>query len=172
MQGDGAFFYFECAVTVYLLMATGIISEKFLMPSLGNISQKYKLSATVAGILIAFGIALPELAVTLLSFQRHGIKMTEFGLATVFGSVCFCCTFVPAIAYFANYGIRNARPPASAKEVASNGRLMKAFSRDMTFQIFGLGLYYHFLAMESLTLTQCILLILVFCGYIAVICFQ
>ena len=68
MQGDGAFFYFECVVTVYLLMATGIISEKFLMPSLENISQKYKLSATVAGILIAFGIALPELAVTLLSF--------------------------------------------------------------------------------------------------------
>jgi len=82
------------------------MSEKFLMPSLENISKKYKLSATIAGILIAFGIAVPELAVTLLSFQRHGIKMTEFGLATVFGSVCFCTTFVPAFAYLINYGIR------------------------------------------------------------------
>ena len=106
MQGDGPFFYFECALTVYLLMAQGIISEKFLMPSLENISAKYKLSATIAGILIAFGIAVPELAVTMLSFQRHGIKMTEFGLATVFGSVCFCVTFVPAFAYLVNFGVR------------------------------------------------------------------
>ena len=44
------------------------MSEKFLMPSLENISKKYKLSMTMAGILIAFGIAVPELAVTMLSF--------------------------------------------------------------------------------------------------------
>ena len=43
--------------------------------------------------------------------------MTEFGLATVFGSVCFCVTFVPAFAYFANYGIRNARPEPSKDEL-------------------------------------------------------
>ena len=55
-------------VTVYLLLAQGIMSEKFLMPSLENISRKYKLSMTMAGILIAFGIAVPELAVTMLSF--------------------------------------------------------------------------------------------------------
>ena len=110
LQGDGPFFYFECMLTIYLLLAQGIMSEKFLMPSLQNISTKYKLSATIAGILIAFGIAVPELAVTLLSFQRHGIKMTEFGLATVFGSVTFCTTFVPAFAHLANFGILKARP--------------------------------------------------------------
>ena len=93
------------------------MSEKFLMPSLENITVKYKLSATIAGILIAFGIAVPELAVTLLSFQRHGIKMTEFGLANVFGSVAFCTTFVPAFAYLLNYGCRKARPALSEKEV-------------------------------------------------------
>ena len=70
----------------------------------------------MAGILIAFGIAVPELVVTLLSFQRHGIKMTEFGLATVFGSVCFCVTFVPAAAYLINYGCCKARPPPSKEE--------------------------------------------------------
>ena len=105
LQGEGPFFYFECCLTIYLLLAQGIICEKFLMPSLANISKKYRLSATIAGILIAFGIAIPELAVTLLSFQRHGIKMTEFGLATVFGSVCFCVTFVPAFAYLVNFGL-------------------------------------------------------------------
>ena len=93
------------------------MSEKFLMPALENISRKYSLSLTIAGILIAFGIAVPELAITLLSFQRHGIKMTEFGLATVFGSVCFCTTAVPAFAYFINYGIRKARPALTQEEV-------------------------------------------------------
>ena len=106
------------------------MSEKFLMPSLENISKKYKLSATIAGILIAFGIAVPELAVTLLSFQRHGIKMTEFGLATVFGSVCFCTTFVPAVAYLLNYGVRRARPAPTQKELDSNESLKRAFMRD------------------------------------------
>ena len=120
LQGDGPFFYFECVLTVYLLLAQGIISEKFLMPSLENISKKYKLSATIAGILIAFGIAVPELSVTLISFQRHGIKMTEFGLATVFGSVCFCTTFVPAFAHLVNFGIRKPRPELTKEEVESN----------------------------------------------------
>ena len=104
-------------MTVYLLLSTGIISEKFLMPSLANISSKYKLSASIAGVLIAFGIAVPELAVTMLSFQRHGIKMTEFGLATVFGSVCFCVTFVPAFAYLLNYGLLKAKPTPTKHEL-------------------------------------------------------
>ena len=68
LQGDGSFFYIELAFTIYLLLAQGIMCEKFLMPSLENITVKYKLSMTMAGILIAFGIAVPELAVTLLSF--------------------------------------------------------------------------------------------------------
>ena len=129
------------------------MSEKFLMPSLENISEKYKLSATIAGILIAFGIAIPELSVTLLSFQRHGIKMTEFGLATVFGSVCFCTTFVPAFAYLVNYGCRKPRPELTKEELVQNDSLMKAFTRELLFIIGGMALYYHFLAMESLSLS-------------------
>ena len=116
MQGDGPFFYIECALALYLLMAQGIMSEKFLMPALENITVKYRLSATIAGILIAFGIAVPELAVTLLSFQRHGIKMTEFGLANVFGSVAFCTTFVPAFAYLINFGLLKPKAPLSESE--------------------------------------------------------
>ena len=100
------------------------MSEKFLMPALENITVKYKISATIAGILIAFGIAVPELAVTLLSFQRHGIKMTEFGLANVFGSVAFCSTFVPAFAYLINYGVMKAKPALTESEVKQNESLM------------------------------------------------
>ena len=142
------------------------------MPSLENISTKYRLSATIAGILIAFGIALPELAVTLLSFQRHGIKMTEFGLATVFGSVCFCASFVPAFAHLINFGVSKPRPQLTREEQEQNKSLIKSYGRDMLFIIFGLCLYYHFLATESLSMVQCILLLLVFFIYIAVIYYQ
>ena len=57
-------------------------SEKFLMPSLNNISKYYGISQSMTGIMLAFGCAVPEVAVTMLSFQRHGIKMAEFGLAS------------------------------------------------------------------------------------------
>mmetsp|Transcript_14261 Transcript_14261/g.17022 ORF Transcript_14261/g.17022 Transcript_14261/m.17022 type:complete len:164 (-) Transcript_14261:54-545(-) len=153
LQGDRPFFIFECFATVYLLLSLGIISEKFLMPSLANISKKYKLSASIAGVLIAFGIAVPELAVTLLSFQRHGIKMTEFGLATVFGSVCYATTVVPAIAYFANFGFLKARPEATRAEKEQNLSLLKAFIRDMLFIILGLVMFYFFMEQESLSST-------------------
>ena len=111
------------------------------------------MSATIAGILIAFGIAVPELAVTLLSFQRHGIKMTEFGLANVFGSVAFCTTFVPAFAYLINYGLCKARPAITEKEAKANESLIAAFVRDMSFCIVGMGLYYYFMKIQSLSLS-------------------
>ena len=42
----------------------------------------------------------------------------------------------------------------------------------MIFTILAMSLYYYFLAMESLNLSQCILLILFFLFYVAVICLQ
>ena len=154
------------------MIAVGVISEKFLMPAITNISKKYELSETVAGILIAFGIAVPELAVTLLSFQRHGIKMTEFGLATCFGGAVFCTTFVPGFAYLVNYGLLNPRPAIKEAEIESNKRLMKAFLRDMIFTLLGLLAFYNFLQAESLALWQMVLLLVFFCSYIAVIVYM
>ena len=148
------------------------MSEKFLMPSLENITRKYKLSATIAGILIAFGIAVPELAVTMLSFQRHGVQMTEFGLANVFGSVAFCTTFVPAFAYLINFGLFKAKPALTEADVKKNESLMVAFVRDMSFIILGEVLFYHFLDLNSLSVTQCVILMAIFVVYIAVVCIQ
>ena len=87
------------------------------MPSLENISKRYGFNSSVAGLLIAIGVSIPELVVTILSFQRHGTKMCEFGLATVFGSVCFATSMIPATSYFLNYGIRNPRPAETPKEI-------------------------------------------------------
>ena len=98
--------------------------------------------------------------------------MTEFGLATVFGSVCFCSTFVPAIAHLANFGVLKPRPALTKDELAQNKSLMKAYMRDMLFVIGGICLFYHFLAIESLSLTQCLLLLMLFLVYVGVIYYQ
>ena len=98
--------------------------------------------------------------------------MTEFGLATVFGSVCFCTTFVPAFAYLVNFGVKQARPELTAEEKEQNKSLLLAFTREMVFIIAGLCLFYYFLSAESLSLGQCLILLLLFAFYVAVVCVQ
>lgn len=80
-------------------MVLAIIAEKLLMPSLINISKRYGLSKDITGIVVAIGNLIPELTTTILSFLRHGVKMTEFGVACNLGSACFSVTIVPAIAF-------------------------------------------------------------------------
>ena len=123
--------------------------------------------------MLAFGIAVPELAVTMLSFQRHGIKMAEFGLAAQFGSIAFTTTFVPAMAYFMNYGILKARPECTPEEIKQFSRLRKLFVRDMVFICLGLGLYYIFLENFSIDLIEVAILFAMFIIYITVVyCMQ
>ena len=50
--------------------------------------------------MVAIGNLVPELTTTVLSFLRHGIKMTEFGVACNIGSTVLVITVVPAIAIF------------------------------------------------------------------------
>lgn len=72
------------------------------MPSLINISKRYKLSKDVTGIVVAIGNLIPELATTILSFMSHGVKMTEFGVACNIGCAIFSLTIVPAFALIVN----------------------------------------------------------------------
>ena len=83
---------------MYLLLNLALIAEKYLMPSLLNISKRYGLSKDVTGILVAIGNTIPELTTTILSFMKHGVKMTEFGIASNLGSAIFVITVVPAFA--------------------------------------------------------------------------
>ena len=98
--------------------------------------------------------------------------MTEFGLATVFGSVCFCTTIVPAFAHLINYGVTKPRPSLTQEEIEQNEHLMKSFLREMIFIIIGLSLFYSFLEKESLSLGQCIILLMVFLLYVAAVAYQ
>jgi Ca2+/Na+ antiporter len=72
------------------------------MPSLLNISKRYKLSKDMTGIVVAIGNLIPELATTILSFMSHGVKMTEFGVACNIGCAVFSLTIVPSFAILVN----------------------------------------------------------------------
>ena len=98
LQENKAFFAFEIVFSLYILMLLALISDKLLLPALLNISKRYGLSKDITGIVVAIGNLIPELATTVLSFLRHGIKMTEFGVACNLGCSCFGVTMVPAIA--------------------------------------------------------------------------
>lgn len=165
LQGNFWLFIAEAIITIYLMLSQGVIADKFLMKSLENITQRYGLSQAIAGILIAFGVAVPEVVVTILSFQRHGIKMTEFGVATILGSVCFATCFIPAVAHLANYGLAKAKPPASEIELAQNRKLLKIFLRDMAFIIVGLVSFYYFLADGAITQIDLTLFLVMFLAY-------
>ena len=95
---NNTFFIFEIFYSIYLLLNLALIAEKFLMPSLMNISRRYKMSKDMTGIIVAIGNLVPELTTTMLSFMKHGVKMTEFGLASNIGTGVFVITVVPAVA--------------------------------------------------------------------------
>lgn len=92
------FFVFEIFFGLYLLLNLALIAEKFMMPSLMNISRRYNMSWDLTGILVALGSLVPELTTTILSFLKHGVKMSEFGVACNIGTSLFVITVVPAVA--------------------------------------------------------------------------
>jgi Ca2+/Na+ antiporter len=89
---------------VYLLLSQGVIVDKFLIKSLKNISHRYSISKGLLGILIAVGLTIPEFFIAIISFQDHGVKKVEFGMAVVLGGIAFSLSFVPAFAYWINFG--------------------------------------------------------------------
>lgn len=105
-------FIVECFITVWLLMCQGVMADKFLMPCMQKICKNYELSPSIGGVLIAVGVSMPELTATMVSFQSHGVKMTEFGLALVMGGAVFADLCIPAVAYAMNFGCRKKRPDA------------------------------------------------------------
>jgi hypothetical protein len=118
MQSLFCVFILECFFTLYLLLSQSVMVDKFLQPAMLNICTNYKLSKSIGGVLVAVGVSMTELTAALLSFQRHGVKMTEFGLALIVGGLAFSASFIPVIAYLINFGFRTKRPEKSKSEEA------------------------------------------------------
>jgi len=122
----------------YVMMAIAIVAEEFLMPSLKHIAKRYKLSKDITGFIVALGNLVPEVTTTVLSFLRHGVKMTEFAVATNVGASMFAITIVPAVAaLFA---------PAVVKGQIVKGINPWSFYRDLGFFTMALCFYAYVFA--------------------------
>ncbi len=97
MQAYKIFFILELIFACYILLNLALIADLVMMPALLTISERYSLSKDVTGIMVAIGSSVPELTTTVLSFMRHGVKMTEFGVVSNIGCAMFTLTMVPAL---------------------------------------------------------------------------
>ena len=94
--------------------------------------------------------------------------MTEFGVATILGSVCFATCLIPAVAHLANYGLREPKPEITEEQVKQNEKLQRVFVREMFFIIIGLVAFYYFLAVGAITQLNLLLFLFLWFGYMFV----
>lgn len=74
-------------VSVFVL---AVITDKFFIPSLDEISRRLKLSDEVAGAsLMAMGSSAPELAIALIALFSGGGEHSDVGIGTIVGSAVF-----------------------------------------------------------------------------------
>lgn len=74
-------------VSVFVL---AVVTDKFFIPSLDEISRRLKLSDEVAGAsLMAIGSSAPELAIALMALFTDGGAHSDVGIGTIVGSAVF-----------------------------------------------------------------------------------
>ena len=153
LQENPSVFIAECFLCFYILMSQGVMCDLFLMPAILNTSQRWGFSKTISAVLLALGVTVPELIVTMLSFHRHGVKMTEFGLAVVFGGIAFALSAIPVVAYTFNFGCRKKRPaqPTDLLFTLENKRFRNSLIRDLTTILISMAAYYW--ALENGTIS-------------------
>ena len=98
----------------------------------------------MTGMMIAFGLSVPELIVLKISFEEHGGLATEFAMALIFGGVCFGLAMIPAIAYFFVFGCRQKRPAQLQDPLSQQWNMwfFATISRDLGFVLISLVFYY------------------------------
>jgi len=135
------------------------------------VSEKYRISKTIAGVLIALGVTLPEVIITMISFQHHGVKMIEFALACNFGAAAYNYTIIPAMAYLLNFGVISKRPPqpTDVKFQVENQRYQDGLILNSCFFVLSCIAYYFQLSNSSISLWGAILQLCIFVSYIVIV---
>lgn len=78
------------AAILLSVFALAIVTDKFFIPSLDEISTRMKLSDEVAGAsLMAIGSSAPELAIALMALFTAGGAHSDVGIGTIVGSAVF-----------------------------------------------------------------------------------
>ncbi len=78
------------ALILAAVVVLAVITDRFFIPSLDEISRRLKLSDEVAGAsLMAMGSSAPELAIALMALFSGGGEHSDVGIGTIVGSAVF-----------------------------------------------------------------------------------
>ena len=77
-------------VILVSVLVLAVVTDRFFIPSLDEISRRLKLSDEVAGAsLMAIGSSAPELAIALMALFTGGGQHSDVGIGTIVGSAVF-----------------------------------------------------------------------------------
>ena len=78
------------ALILIAVLVLAVVTDRFFIPSLDEISRRLKLSDEVAGAsLMAMGSSAPELSIALIALFAGGGEHSDVGIGTIVGSAVF-----------------------------------------------------------------------------------
>jgi K+-dependent Na+/Ca+ exchanger-like protein len=103
------------AIAIYIL---SIITDKFFVVSLDQISTKWKLPSNVAGAsLMAVGSSAPELSIALLALFKEGGAHSDVGIGTIVGSAVFNILIITGVSALVGKQLRISLPAVERDSV-------------------------------------------------------
>ena len=100
LEGTGGIIV-EVIVLIYIFFGFGITCDKFLIPAIERIKEKYNMSERLAGAtILALGSSILEIATNLIAILRNKHEEFEMGLAGIIGGGLFQLTVGIAIGSF------------------------------------------------------------------------
>ena len=140
-------------VAIYIL---SVITDKFFVTSLDQISRAWNIPSDVAGAsLMAMGSSAPELSIAILALFKEGGAHSDVGIGTIVGSAVFNILVITGISAI----IRDAKVT------------LPSVIRDTVFYLISIGALLYAFWDGEITLTESFLFIALYAGYIGFLFF-
>jgi len=140
------------AVLILAIYILAVITDKFFVKSLEQISQVWKIPPSVAGAsLMAMGSSAPELFIAMLALFKDGGANSDVGIGTIVGSAVFNILVITGISAV----IRDAKVT------------LPAIVRDTVFYLISIGFLLYVFWDGQIVLSESILFIVIYGGYLA-----
>ncbi len=137
---------------VLAILLLAIITEDFFIPSLEQISNRWKLPHDVAGAsLMAMGSSAPELSIAVLALFKEGGTHADVGIGTIVGSAVFNILVITGICAI----VKDARIK------------LPAVTRDTVFYLLSIGCLLYAFRDGTITFMESLLFLVVYLGYLA-----
>ncbi len=140
------------SVIILAIYILSVITDKFFVTSLEQISRVWKIPSDVAGAsLMAMGSSAPELSIAFLALFKEGGSHSDVGIGTIVGSAVFNILVITGISAI----IRDARVT------------LLSVVRDTVFYLISIAFLLYAFWDGEITLVESFLFIVLYAGYIS-----